>query len=44
MLNIKLNPFIEPEVVILLTADQIKNLLIKSSSDTKQKLHEVYFV
>ncbi|CAH8601968.1 crossover junction endonuclease eme1 [Schistosoma haematobium] len=40
MLNIKLNPFIEPEVVILLTADQIKNLLIKSSSDTKQKVHE----
>ncbi|CAI2731208.1 unnamed protein product [Schistosoma spindalis] len=40
MLNIKLNPFIEPEVVILLTADQIKNLLIKSSNDTKQKLHE----
>ncbi|RTG82597.1 crossover junction endonuclease EME1 [Schistosoma bovis] len=40
LLNIKLNPFIEPEVVILLTADQIKNLLIKSSSDTKQKLHE----
>ncbi|VDP24501.1 unnamed protein product [Schistosoma mattheei] len=40
LLNIKLNPFIEPEVVILLTADQIKNLLIKSSSDTKQKVHE----
>ncbi|CAH8608047.1 unnamed protein product [Schistosoma rodhaini] len=40
MLNIKLNPFIEPEVVILLTADQIKNLLIKSSNGTKQKLHE----
>ncbi|CAH8617401.1 unnamed protein product [Schistosoma rodhaini] len=40
MLNIKLNPFIEPEVVILLTADQIKNLLIKSSNDAKQKLHE----
>ncbi|CAH8529681.1 unnamed protein product [Schistosoma turkestanicum] len=36
-LNIKLNPFIEPEVVILLTTDQIKNLLNKSS---KQELHE----
>ncbi|CAH8592261.1 unnamed protein product [Schistosoma margrebowiei] len=40
MSNIKLNSFVEPEVVILLTADQIKNLLIKSSSDTKQKLLE----
>ncbi|KAK4468337.1 hypothetical protein MN116_008132 [Schistosoma mekongi] len=37
--KIKLDPLIEPEVVVLLTTDQIKHLLVKSN-DTKNKLYE----
>ncbi|CAH8578895.1 unnamed protein product [Heterobilharzia americana] len=39
--RIKLDPIVEPEVVILLTTDQIKNLLVKSTSNNnKQNVHK----
>nr|CAH8860319.1 unnamed protein product [Trichobilharzia regenti] len=40
--NIKLDPIVEPEVVILLTTDQIRNLLVKPTHPAckKQKIHK----